>query len=342
MRKVLTFALVALFALSASYAFAGVAGQKICVDPGHGGSDPGAVGNGLQEKAINLNIGLKLRDKLSADGATPVMTRSSDVYVSLTGRCNIANNAGANRFMSTHCNAATATSANGTETFSYSSTGTGADLRNKVNPELVSHMGTTNRGVKTASFTVLTGTSMPAILGEVAFITNAGDAAKLGNDSYRNEAARAYLHGLQSHYGESPHDPGGVADIIIDNSSGGFSCSATWATGTSSGRYGADYRWRSTAAVSDPATWTPNIPVAGSWTVYAWWVAGTNRSPNSAYQIHTTSGDTNVYVNQQANGGKWNSLGSHNLGTGGAWVKKSCWATTGYVVIADAIKWHKN
>ena len=339
MKKALTMVLVLAFALSASYAFAGVAGQKICIDPGHGGSDPGAVGNGLQEKTINLDIGNRMYSLFVADGASVNRTRSTDVYVSLSGRCSISNNWGANRFECTHCNAGGGV---GTETFSYSSTGTAADLRNRVNPELVSHMGTVNRGVKTANFYVLVNTTAPAILGEVAFIDNAGDAAKLGNASYRQEAARAYLHGTQSHYGETPHDPGSVADIIIDNGSGAFSCSATWATGTSAGKYGADYRWRSTAAVSDAATWTPNITASGSWTVYAWWVAGTNRSPNSAYQIHTTGGDTNVYVNQQANGGKWVSLGSHSLGTGGYWVKKSCWATTGYVVVADAIKWHKN
>lgn len=134
-----------------------------------------------------------------------------------------------------------------------------------------------------------------------------------------------------------------VADIIIDNSSSAFTASSNWATATSStDKYGTNYRWRSTAATSDPAQWSPNITVSGSWTVYAWWTAGGNRSSNSAYQIHTSSGDTNVYVNQQTNGGKWNSLGSHSLATGNAWVKKSCWATTGYVVIADAIKWHKN
>ena len=341
MKKVLTITLVMVFALAATCAFAGVAGQKICIDPGHGGSDPGAVGNGLQEKTINLDIGNRMYSLFVADGANTTRTRSTDVYVSLAGRCSISNNFGANRFESTHCNAFNGT-AYGTETFSYSSTGTAADLRNKVNPELVAHMGTYNRGVKTASFYVLVNTTAPAILGEVAFIDNAGDAAKLGNATYRQEAARAYLHGTQSHYGEAPHDPQSVADIIIDNASAGFSCSATWATG-SSGGYNGSYRWRSTAAISDPATWTPNIPVSGSWTVYAWWVQGTNRAPSAPYIVTNTGGNTTVYVNQQVNGSKWNSLGAFNLGTGTGYpTKLSCWTATGKVVIADAIKWHKN
>jgi hypothetical protein len=72
---------------------------------------------------------------------------------------------------------------------------------------MVSHMGTTNRGCKTANYTVLVNTNMAAILCEVAFIDNAGDGAKLGSASYRQEAARAYLHGTQTSYGISPHDP---------------------------------------------------------------------------------------------------------------------------------------
>ncbi len=126
--------------------------------------------------------------------------------MSLSARCNIANNNGCNRFVSTHCNAWTSSSANGTETYCYYyGSSNSYDLRNKVNPELVSHMVTYNRGVKTASFYVLVYTSMPAILGEVAFITNPSDRSKLQSPYWKNEAARAYLHGIQSHYGETPH-----------------------------------------------------------------------------------------------------------------------------------------
>ena len=341
MKKLLVFSLVLAMCLVAVAASAHLTGKKICIDPGHGGSDPGAVGNGLYEDNINLDIGLRARNLMQADAATVVMTRTTDVYVSLQGRCDIANNAGANRFECTHCNAFDGT-AYGTETFCYS--GGSADsysLRNRINPEMVSHMGTYNRGLKTADFYVLIHTNMPAILCEVAFIDNAGDAAKLGSATYRQEAARAYLHGTQSHYGIAPHDP--TSDIIIDNSSGSFSASGNWATGTSAtDKYGSDYRWRSTEAVSDQASWTPNIPTSGNWAVYAWWSAGTNRTANVAYNVTNSGGTTSVYVNQQANGGKWNLLGTYSFGTGtGFPTRLSCWATTGYVVIADAIKWVK-
>ena len=207
MKKVLVLLLMLAMGFVAVAASAHLTGKKICIDPGHGGSDPGAVGQGLQEKTINLDIGNRMYTIMTSDAASCKRTRSTDVYVSLQGRCDIANNWGANRFESTHCNAFDG-SAHGTETYCYSGGSSNSfDLRNKVNPELVAHMGTTNRGVKTASFTVLVNTVMPAILGEVAFIDNAGDAAKLGSATYRQEAARAYLHGTQSHYGVAPHNP---------------------------------------------------------------------------------------------------------------------------------------
>src|SRR5690606_34681424 len=119
------FAFLGAFALAVPAANA----QKICIDPGHGGSDPGAVGGGQQEKANVLDQGLKLRTWLNndtADGAgggswSTIITRTTDVFVSLSGRANFANNNGAARFMCIHNNGFSSTSANGMETFSYSS-----------------------------------------------------------------------------------------------------------------------------------------------------------------------------------------------------------------------------
>ncbi len=258
--------------------------------------------------------------------------------MSLSGRVSIANNNGCDRFVSTHCNAFSSSSAHGTETFCYSGGSSYSyDLRNKVNPELVAHMGTYNRGVKTASFYVLVYTNMPAILGEVAFITNPSDNAKLASSSYRNEAARGYLHGIQKHYGESAHDP--VSDKVCDNKWSCFTCSGTWATGSYGSPYNGNYRWRSTAAVSDPAKFQPSLSTSGAWKVYAWWTDGSNRSAAAPYIVYHSGGSTTVYKNQQVNGGQWNYLGQWSMSTGKVWL--SCWAPSGYVVIADAVKWVK-
>src|SRR5512138_1169173 len=86
---------------------------KLCLDPGHGGSDPGAVGCGQNEDTNNLNTALKYRNWLNADtndgggggSWSVVMTRTTDVAVSLQGRCDISNNNGCNRFLCNHNNA---------------------------------------------------------------------------------------------------------------------------------------------------------------------------------------------------------------------------------------------
>lgn len=126
-----------------------------------------------------------------------------------------------------------------------------------------------------------------------------------------------------------------AGDIIIDNTNAKFSCSANWSTGTGAGKYGSNYRWRSTAAVSDMATWTPGA--TGNYAIYAWWAAGTNRSTAAPYRITKSDGTVAVVnVNQQVNGGKWNLLGTFSLGPNSK-VQLSCWAPAGYVVVADAV-----
>lgn len=132
---------------------------------------------------------------------------------------------------------------------------------------------------------------------------------------------------------------GGGSTIIVDNANSGFSCSANWSTGTSStDKYGADYRYRSTAAVSDPANFSANITIAGTYDISAWWPAGSNRAPSAGFVLPDGA---SVSKNQQTNGGMWNLLGSKSLTTGAKVTKVSCWTTSGYVVMADAVKYYK-
>lgn len=190
--------------------------QKIVVDAGHGGTDPGGVGTGLQEKNIVLDVSKRFKELLDADTAdtagggkwTALMTRSTDVFVSLAGRSAYSNNQGADRFMSIHSNAFSNTTANGTETFSYTNSGQGAALRNLVQEEMIKAWKLTNRGNKTGNYAVLRETAAPAILHELAFITNATDAAKLASATERQKAAEAHLRALQRHYNIAPYIPG--------------------------------------------------------------------------------------------------------------------------------------
>ncbi|HWM86425.1 MAG TPA: N-acetylmuramoyl-L-alanine amidase [Kofleriaceae bacterium] len=212
---------------------AAAAQTVIVIDPGHGGGDPGGVGNGLQEKAIVLDVGLRFKQLLDADSSDPggggdwvaLMTRSNDTFVSLSARAAFANAEGADRFMSIHSNAFGSSQANGTETFSFAEGSTGANMRNLVQEEMIAAWGRTNRGNKTANFAVLRETAMPAELHELAFITNAGDAAFLASPTERQRAAEAHLRAIQRHFGIDPYMPGlgpsgaagDIAGTVVDD-----------------------------------------------------------------------------------------------------------------------------
>jgi hypothetical protein len=126
------------------------------------------------------------------------------------------------------------------------------------------------------------------------------------------------------------------AEIIIDNSSAGFTASANWSTGTSAAdKFGTDYRFRATEAISDVATWNVTLPQSRNYEVYAWWSQGTNRAAAATYTLPDAS---TAAVNQQSGGGAWNSLGIKALTAGAGTVKLSCWSTTGFVVVADGVR----
>ena len=130
-----------------------------------------------------------------------LMTRTTDVAVSLQARVDLANNWPAERFVSIHQNAFSDPAANGTETYSFSNGTAAAHLRDRVQEELVQALGLLNRGPKTANFFVLRETFMPAVLSEGGFITNPGDAAVLATPAGRQASAEAHLFGLQRHFG---------------------------------------------------------------------------------------------------------------------------------------------
>ena len=126
-----------------------------------------------------------------------------------------------------------------------------------------------------------------------------------------------------------------IAQTYVDDSP---AVSANWITGTSAGdKYGTDYKYRSTAAVSDAASWTINVADAGDFDISAWWSQGTNRSTAAPFIL--PNGAT-VVKNQQSAGGQWNLLGTVSLAAGNNDSRLSCWATTGFVVIADAVKYY--
>lgn len=169
---------------------------KIFIDPGHGGSDPGAQGNGILEKNITLDIANRIRDILLNEfaGVEVRMSRSSDTTVSLAQRTSSANSWGANYFLSIHINAGGGT---GFESYIYPSASAQTNrYQDIIHPEIVSLSGFKNRGKKGANFHVLRETNMSALLTENGFVDNVTDANNLRSASFREKIARGHVNGL--------------------------------------------------------------------------------------------------------------------------------------------------
>ena len=177
---------------------------KIFIDPGHGGTDPGAVGYGLLEKEVVLKIAKKMRNLLSRyDNVVVELSRDDDRYLSLSQRAEMANDWGADIFISIHINSAANKSAAGFETFIYNGSVSQPTVANQnvIHAEIARSIGLKDRGKKRANYAVLRETKMPAILTENGFISNANDAAKLKEDSFLDKIAQGHVNGLVKVYG---------------------------------------------------------------------------------------------------------------------------------------------
>jgi N-acetylmuramoyl-L-alanine amidase len=165
----------------------------IVIDPGHGGHDPGAIGFGRNEKDIALSISKKINANLKTLGYKTIMTRSTDVYVTLADRYTIANNNNADMFVSIHLNSASSSSAKGIETL-YKNSKTFA---NDIQTEMIAATSATNRGLKNRTdLAVLNGTKMAAALVETGFISNSDESAKLATTSYQDTLAASIAKGI--------------------------------------------------------------------------------------------------------------------------------------------------
>lgn len=179
---------------------------KIFIDPGHGGNDPGAIGNGLNEKDVVLDLSLRLTQKLKEFKNVEIkLSRDNDKFLTLTKRTDIANDWHADCFVSLHCNSAANTSAKGFETFIYSGNVPRETIafQNVLHEQILKQIGgkVTNRGKKRADFHVLRESNMNAILGENLFVSNSADAPLLKNDTFLDSLAQGYANGLQVFYG---------------------------------------------------------------------------------------------------------------------------------------------
>lgn len=175
---------------------------KIFIDAGHGGTDPGAVGNGLREKDLTLQIAKALKKYLedNYENVEVMLSREDDRTLTLRQRTDMANAWGADYFISVHVNAGGGT---GFETFIWNGNVSAATVSNQnvVHSEVIRQLQVRDRGKKRANFFVIRETRMPAILPEFLFIDNAADARLLKDPVFINKCVAGLANGVVSIFG---------------------------------------------------------------------------------------------------------------------------------------------
>ena len=153
-----------------------MANYKVALDAGHGGSDPGAVYNGRQEKDDTLDLTLAVGDILKKNGVDVFYTRTTDEYETPFKKATDANNSGADLFISIHRNSSeTPNQYSGVESLVFNDTGLKAEVARNINNQL-EDVGFKNLGVDVRkNLVVLKRTKMPAVLIEAGFINNDKD-----------------------------------------------------------------------------------------------------------------------------------------------------------------------
>ena len=192
----------------------GLKGKKIAIDPGHGGSDSGAIGpTGVMEKNVTMRVSRELKRLLEAEGATVVLTRTTDTEVSdkganataveeLEARCEIANRANADIFLSIHADAFTNREVKGTTAYYYAKASEKSKrLADCVRLALIDAIGTLDRGTQTCNFYVVKHTDMPATLVEISFISNADEERMMNSEEGVKNIARGIADGIADYFG---------------------------------------------------------------------------------------------------------------------------------------------
>ena len=179
--------------------------MKICIDPGHGGGDPGAVGTQpfqLEEKDFNLSLALLLEEELESRGHWTIMTRRRDRSLSRAARADFSNRLEADLFVSIHANAAEIPAVEGMEVYCFPGSATGQNLATQVLNEMITMFPDhRNRGVKEANFDVLRLTEMTAILIENEFLTHPAQLEFLADSQNQRNLALAISEGISAFAG---------------------------------------------------------------------------------------------------------------------------------------------
>jgi len=170
----------------------------IVIDPGHGGKDPGAVSClGYYEKEVNLAVAKYLDSMLRQKGFETIMTRDSDVYVSLGERADLANRHGADLFVSVHADSVDSSSPNGFTVYAARVASSRAiQMGQSIVQDLVA-TGTSSRGLRKANYQVLVKTQCPSVLVELGYLSNPWEAQRLRDANMQYRLAQAIARGIQ-------------------------------------------------------------------------------------------------------------------------------------------------
>ncbi|MGL5206214.1 MAG: N-acetylmuramoyl-L-alanine amidase family protein [Acidaminococcaceae bacterium] len=194
----------------------GIKGKMITLDPGHGGTDPGAIGKqGTKEKDVTLKIAMKVRDYLLDKGARISMTRTNDKDVygpdatdaqELQARVDVAQANAADLFVSIHCNASISPTVGGISTYFFPKTDYDKIAASAIQEDLTKKFGLDDLGVRQANFYVNKRSSMPTVLIETAFISNQKEEKLLRSNWFQNKMAKAIADGIEDYFSATGGD----------------------------------------------------------------------------------------------------------------------------------------
>jgi N-acetylmuramoyl-L-alanine amidase len=175
---------------------------KVWIDAGHGGKDPGAVANGIQEKDVVLKVSIGIKNRLEADyeNVQVLLSRSTDVFLELKERTTKANAASADILVSIHCNAGGGKG--GFESFRYTSASENSiKLQDKLHKAIMGQLGGIDRGQKAQNLHMVRESKMPAVLTENLFVDVATDADQLKQPSVIDAIIDGHVQGIVAYLG---------------------------------------------------------------------------------------------------------------------------------------------
>ena len=188
----------------------GIKDKIITLDPGHGGSDPGAIGaSGLKEKQITLEISMRVKELLEKEGANVYMTRTTDkdVYApnasdraELQARVNVAEKHNSDLFLSLHINSSVNKSVGGFSSYYYPKTDNDLKIAKTIQDKFAQNFGVDNLGVRQANFYVVKRCSMPATLLEMCFISNPKEEKLMKSKWFQKKTALLIVEGVKNYF----------------------------------------------------------------------------------------------------------------------------------------------